>query len=187
MNIFKKFILEYKYKKKKFKFIGENSNYKQFNSKFISSQNITLCKNSKVLDYAYFDGSGGIEIGECTIIAPKCTILTSNHNYDEDTIEFLPFNNEMISKEVIIEKYCWIGREVLITPGTIIGEGSIVAAGSVVTKNVEPYSIVGGNPAKLIKKRDSQKIKKLISENKCWNDPNMNKDPKKLFKKVELK
>ncbi|WP_442859821.1 DapH/DapD/GlmU-related protein [Anaerobutyricum hallii] len=57
------------------------------------------------------------------------------------------------NKPVYIEDNVWIGRRVLIMPGVCIGTGSIVAAGAVVTKNVEPYSIVGGNPAKIIKYR----------------------------------
>ncbi len=53
----------------------------------------------------------------------------------------------------IIEDDVWIGRNAIIMPGVRIGKGSIVGAGAVVTKNVEPYSIVGGVPAKLIRKR----------------------------------
>ena len=56
-------------------------------------------------------------------------------------------------KPVYIDDDVWIGRRVLIMPGVHIGTGAIIAAGSVVTKNVEPYSIVGGNPAKHIKYR----------------------------------
>lgn len=67
MNKIRKFLLNYKYKRKKFKLIEENVDYKQFNSKFIFSENIVLRKNSKILDNAYFDGAGGIEIGSCTI------------------------------------------------------------------------------------------------------------------------
>ena len=55
--------------------------------------------------------------------------------------------------KTIIEDDVWIGARSIILPGRKIGEGSIVAAGSVVTKDVEPFSIVGGNPAKLIKFR----------------------------------
>lgn len=61
-----------------------------------------------------------------------------------------------ISKEdpqTVIEDDCWIGTRVIMTPGRKIGKGSILAAGAIVTKDVEPYSIVGGNPARVIKKR----------------------------------
>ena len=181
MASFKNFFLYLKYRNKKFKDLGVNLNFKQKNSKFLHSQNIILKDNCKILDYAYFDGVGGITIGRCTIVAPKCTILTSNHKYDEKEIEMLPFNNQNIIKEVIIGDYCWIGRSVIILPGVKIGKASIVAAGSVVTKNVEPYSVVGGNPAKVIKYRDKENIDVLIRNNKCWSDPNVNIDNKKIY------
>jgi len=181
VSLFKKFILYLKYRKKQFKFIGKDVDYKNMHSKFLYPKNISLDHYSKILDYAYFDGVGGISIGQCTIIAPECTIITSNHNYDESKIEMLPFNNELIIKPVKIEEFCWIGRNVMIMPGVIIGKGSVVAAGSVVTKNVEPYSVVGGNPAKLIKSRDKDKIKYLISYNKCYHNKNSNMNSKKIY------
>lgn len=57
----------------------------------------------------------------------------------------------------IIDDDCWIGLRVIMAPGHHIGKGSILSAGSVVTKDVEPYSIVGGNPAKLIKNRKNER------------------------------
>ena len=56
-------------------------------------------------------------------------------------------------KKVIVEDDVWIGRSAIIMPGVKIGKGSIVGAGSVVTKDIEPFSVVGGVPSKLIKKR----------------------------------
>jgi acetyltransferase-like isoleucine patch superfamily enzyme len=55
--------------------------------------------------------------------------------------------------KVIIEDDVWLGRNVIVMPGVIIGQGSIVGAGSVITKDVEPYSVMGGIPATLIRKR----------------------------------
>jgi acetyltransferase-like isoleucine patch superfamily enzyme len=55
--------------------------------------------------------------------------------------------------QTIVESDVWIGAGVILLPGITIGTGSIVAAGAVVTKSCEPYSVIGGNPAKLIKKR----------------------------------
>jgi len=185
MSLFKKFILYIKYRKKQFQFIGKNVEYKNLHSKFLYSKNISLGHNSKILDYAYFDGAGGIIIGECTIIAPECTIITSNHNYNENNIEMLPFNNELIMKSVTIEEFCWIGRNVMVMPGVIIGRGSVVAAGSVVTKNVGAYSVVGGNPAKLIKLRDKDKVDHLIKSRKCWSNKKVNFNSKKKYIKEE--
>ncbi|MDQ7799461.1 MAG: DapH/DapD/GlmU-related protein [Candidatus Edwardsbacteria bacterium] len=55
--------------------------------------------------------------------------------------------------QTVIEDDVWIGAQAIILPGVRIGRGAIVAAGAVVTKDVEPYAIVGGNPARLIKRR----------------------------------
>lgn len=55
--------------------------------------------------------------------------------------------------QTVIEDDCWIGARVIILPGRRIGKGSIIGAAAVVTKDVEPYNIVGGNPARVIKKR----------------------------------
>ena len=55
--------------------------------------------------------------------------------------------------QTVIEDDVWVGARALILPGVKIGKGSVIAAGSVVAKNVEPYSIVAGNPAKLIRSR----------------------------------
>lgn len=82
---------------------------------------------------------------------------------------------------VIIGNDVWIGSNVLLLPGISIGDGAIIAAGAVVTKDIEPYSIVGGVPAKEIRKRCSEeKIKKLI-QLKWWNW-----EEKTIAKKIEL-
>lgn len=179
MNPFKKIALHFKYKKKKFKFLGDNVDYKKFNSKILYSENISIKCHSKILDYAHIDGVGGIDIGYCVIIAPQCTIITSNHNYEE--VDFLPFDNKLLKRKVVIEDYCWLGRNVMVMPGVTIGKASIVAAGSVVTKDVPPYSIVGGNPAKVIKTRSKDEIDLLIKEKKCCSDSTVNTNPKKVY------
>lgn len=94
----------------------------------------------------------GAIIGNDCMIAPNCSLLTRNHNFSSTDI---PMSHQGESEEelVILEDDVWLGRSVLIMPGVRIGKGSIVAAGAVVTKDVEPYSIVGGVPAKFIKKR----------------------------------
>ena len=171
----KKIFLYFKYKKKQFKNIGINVDYKQYNSKFIYSKNISIESNSKILDYAFLDGAGGIDIGYCTILAPYVTILTTNHNYENNLVS-LPFDSKMNIKPVKIGNYCWIGRNVMIMPGVKVGDYSIIAAGSVVTKNISDYSIVGGNPATLIKYRNKNEIDLLSKENKCINILKKEKD-----------
>lgn len=96
-------------------------------------------------------------IGKKVIFGPQPTIITGDHRIDilgkhiiDVTVdEKLPEND----LPVVIEDGCWIGANVTILKGVTIGRGSVVAAGAVVTKSCEPYSIIGGVPAKLIKMR----------------------------------
>lgn len=94
----------------------------------------------------------GVTIGDNVMMGPECMIFTQNHAYADKTV---PMNRQGFSRQrpVIIGNDVWIGARVIILPGVTIGDGCIIGAGSVVTKNIMPYSIVGGNPAKTIKIR----------------------------------
>ena len=98
----------------------------------------------------------GAKIGDHVMIAPNAAILTSTHNFNRTDI---PMIHQGAEKNLIPEigDDVWIGRNVIVLPGVKIGKGSIVAAGAVVTKDVEEYSIMGGVPAKLIRKREQIK------------------------------
>ena len=91
-------------------------------------------------------------IGKYVMMAPEVYIINNNHVFKNSQVPMC-FQGKTENKITIIEDDCWIGARAIIMPGRRIGKGSIVAAGAVVTKDVEPYSIVGGNPATLIKKR----------------------------------
>ncbi|KQL36093.1 MULTISPECIES: CatB-related O-acetyltransferase [Bacillaceae] len=107
-------------------------------------------------------------IGNYVCIASGVIILMGgNHNHHSEWITVYPFMEQIETSyepkgDTIIENDAWIGMNAMIMPGVTIGEGAIVAAGSVVSKDVPPYTIVGGNPAKEIKKRFTDKeIEKL--------------------------
>ena len=114
--------------------------------------------NLIIEDYVYIGPNsfiscfGKVTIKRGTIIGPRIVIHTANHNYINE-IKAIPYDSELLIKDVIIEENVWIGDSVIILPGITIGEGSIIAAGSVVVKDIPKFSIVGGNPAKVIKER----------------------------------
>ena len=87
-----------------------------------------------------------ITIGSNAIISDGAYICTASH--DVTSAKF-----ELVTKPVEIGAGAWIGAKAIVLPGVRIGEGAVIAAGAVVTKNVEPWTIVGGNPARVIKKR----------------------------------
>lgn len=95
------------------------------------------------------DYRGGLIVGNRVAIAPNVTvIISSNPNYSE----LNKISSLIKFEKVIIEDDAWIGANVAILPGVKIGRASIVGAGSVVTKDVNPYEVVAGNPAALIRK-----------------------------------
>lgn len=97
--------------------------------------------------------SAGIFIGEHVMIAPGCVLVAFNHGFSRIDIPMVKQPND--EAPIYIENDVWIASNCTITKGVRIGKGSIIAANSVVTKDVLPYSIVGGIPAKLIKSRSS--------------------------------
>ena len=137
-------------------------NYMSSNDSFIFTE---IHHNSKV------------NIGKYVSIATGCQfLLGGNHNY-KNTTTYLPLNQKVdesnlyTNGDITIENDVWIGMNCVIMSGVTIGNGSIIAAGSVVTSNVQPYSIVGGNPAKLIKKRFSEEIIGDLINSKWWDLP----------------
>lgn len=98
---------------------------------------------------------GPVNIGNNIIMAQHVVISGLNHNYE---MIDLPIVEQNVSTKLItIEDDCWIGANVVITAGVHIGKHAVVAGGSVVTKNVPAYSVVVGNPARIIKKYDFEK------------------------------
>lgn len=94
----------------------------------------------------------GSVIGNDVMMGPNCYIHQRNHAFSRTDIP-MRLQGFSENKPVIIEDDVWIGRDVTIMVGRHIAKGTIVAANSVVTKDFPPYSIIGGNPAKLIKSR----------------------------------
>lgn len=111
-------------------------------------KNIVVGKNVFINSGCRFQDQGGIRIGNDTLIGHNVVITTINHDFN-------PKNRaSMKLSPVIIGDNVWIGASVTIVPGVTIGDNAIIAAGAVVTKNVEPNTVVGGVPAKFIKNID---------------------------------
>lgn len=108
-----------------------------------------LGKNSTINKRCILDNRGGLLIGDNVSISTESCILTADHDLDSPVFEGRV-------KPVKIEDYVFIGTRAIILPGVILGKGSAVAAGAVVTKDVEPFVIVAGAPAKSIGKRKSE-------------------------------
>ena len=91
-------------------------------------------------------------IGKYVMMAPEVYIIDNNH-ITSDIHKPMCFQGKTESKVTVIEDDVWLGARAMIMPGKRISRGSVIAAGAIVTKDVEPFSIMGGNPAKLIRKR----------------------------------
>lgn len=95
---------------------------------------------------------GNIEIGNNVMMGPECYLLSTNHSFDRIDIPMIA-QGSSIQKKTVIEDDVWIGRQVIFTQGRTVKKGSIIAAGTVLCKDFEEYSIIGGNPSKLVRKR----------------------------------
>ncbi|WP_409200568.1 acyltransferase [Methanobrevibacter sp. DSM 116169] len=104
-------------------------------------------------------GEGKVTIGNNFHSGIDCMIISSIHNYDKG--DAIPYDDTLISKDVVIKDNVWIGNRVIILPGVQINEGAIIQAGSVVTKDVPKYAIAGGHPAEVFKTRDIDHYEKL--------------------------
>ena len=138
--------------------VGENFIWKGEYIEF--PEKVTIGNNVYIGPGARIHGSGGLEIEDGVICGPKLTIYTYNHNYFRP--KYLPYDEIHILKKVKIKRNVWLGDSVSIIPGVTIGEGCIIGMRSVVTKDIPPFSIVGGNPARVLKKRkDIEHYKKI--------------------------
>ncbi len=137
--------------------IGNNSSIGVFSRVVVSSnyqrlgEFIRIGDNVGVGGFSNIGGSGGVSIGNDTIIGPYFSVHPENHNFtDESKPIRLQGSNR---KKINIGEDCWIGAKVTILAGVTIGRGSIIGAGAVVTKDIPEYSIAVGNPAAVVRKR----------------------------------
>lgn len=164
----------------------ENKNKSVFTNRYILNSS-----NIKIGDFTYgipkiysWDKKTNLEIGKFCSIADNVKILMGG-NHRTDWISTYPFselNKDFQSGKyvtghpaskgnIVIGNDVWIGNDVIILSGVTIGDGAVIGAGSVVTKSIEPYNIVAGNPAIVLKKRFSNEIIEDLLKIKWWNWP----------------
>lgn len=181
--------------KKKWRKLNQHNNINPANIFPIEKVSVGKYSYGPIIVRSWGSLNEKLKIGNFVSIASGVKfILGGNHNIDTITtypfkVKFLDEKMEAWSKgSVIIKDDVWIGMDVIIMSGVTIEQGAIIAAGSVVTKDIPPYAIVGGNPAKIIKYRFSEEIvqeMKKIDWNKIKID-NIKNVREELYKSLDL-
>ena len=121
-------------------------------------KNISIGKDVFINSGCHFQDQGGIIIGNGSFIGHNVVLATINHDLD-------PANNRKNHyAPITIGNHVWIGSNATILPGVTIGEWSVVAAGAVVTKDVPPYTVVGGVPVKVLKTVRNDSVEEDVHE-----------------------
>lgn len=163
--------------------LGCNINETKFGDNIFLGENVSIL-NSFIGDFSYVNRNTSImntSIGKFCSIGPNVQIILGKHPsafvsthpaFYANNKPFKTFSDQTYIKEydsVTIGNDVWIAEGVIIPSGVTIGNGAIITARSVVTKDVEPYSIVGGVPARHIKFRFEESMVKIINDSEWWN------------------
>lgn len=132
--------------------IGENSELLQGALIMTYGGTIEIGARCSINPYSILYGHGNLKIGNDVLIAAHTVIIPANHNFTD--VNTTINSQGLTTKGITIEDDVWIGAGCKILDGVTIGKGAVIAAGAVVNKNVPPYTIVGGVPAKELKKRN---------------------------------
>jgi maltose O-acetyltransferase len=126
---------------------GKNINIEhgaEFNSQCTCGSNSSIGVNCRLY--------GPVEIGDDVMMGPECLFYTMNHAHNRTDTHMI-CQGFTKPQKIIVEDDVWIGSRSIFLPGVVVGRGSVIAAGTVVVKSVPPYSIVAGNPSRIVRNR----------------------------------
>ncbi len=146
--------LQLSWQRRRFLHFGEGSHISPFGI-YIPSCKIYVGNQVYIGPRAILSATEGLYIGDGVTIGPEFMVMGGDHNFRLVGKRIWEVKTGGVNEPVSIEDDVWIGGRVVVLKGVTIGEGSVVGAGSVVTRDVVPYSICAGNPARKIKTRFS--------------------------------
>ncbi|MEO7911881.1 MAG: acyltransferase [Roseiflexaceae bacterium] len=130
-------------------FVMKNAILHVYNFRDLPHAGITIGARSLIGENCVLRGQGGITIGDDVFLAPLVQILAVNHVYQNTT---RPISHQGITAQgIAIENGAWIGAGAIILDGVRVGANAVVGAGAVVTRDVPPYTLVAGNPARVVR------------------------------------
>jgi maltose O-acetyltransferase len=116
-------------------------------AEFYAPERIRIGRTCTIGDSVFLDGRSGLSMGDNVNVGSHVTIYTRQHSVDSPSFA-------ETGAPVVVRDRAWIASHALVLPGVTIGEGAVVAAGAVVTRDVAPFTLVGGNPARYIRDRN---------------------------------
>lgn len=115
----------------------------------VRREGLVIGRNSRVNRDCTLDVRGGLRIGDNVSISPEVMILTAQHPLDDP--EF-----RVATRPIVLEDHVFVGSRAIVMPGVTLGRGSVVAAGAIVTRDVPPFAIVAGMPARVVGRRPEE-------------------------------
>jgi len=120
-----------------------------YNFRALPHSGIRIGRDSLIGEYNILRGQGGITIGDRVYTSPMVQLLSVNHIFDDRERPII--EQGITAKGICIEDDVWLGSGVIVTDGVRVGKGSVVAAGAVVSKDIPPYSVAAGIPARVLR------------------------------------
>jgi maltose O-acetyltransferase len=130
--------------------IGKGSTIHMY-ARFYNPKNIEIGEDTIIGEFTTLDGRDKLKIGNHVTIASEVMIYNSEHDINDKDFK-------SITGKLVIEDYIFIGPRVIVLPNVTIGKGAVIAAGAIVTKDIPPYAIVAGVPAKIIGERRNKDL-----------------------------